>query len=413
MPPVKPWRENDGELLYNGIRLPREWPPRDVPADSREPLPVPWLDLDASTPTERYKAFLYARTTLPPDQRHSSESRLYTSPDGIRWQQGPKLIASIGDNTTLFYNPFRKKWVLSVRTHSPSRGRTRSYFETSEFAKLAAMTSGDPVFWAGADRLDLPDPAIGRPTQLYCLNAIAYESIMLGAFCIHYGPENGVYANGRFPKLTQIKLGFSRDGFHWARPDRSEFIAATQRDGDWDRAYLRPAGSVCTIVGDRIYFYYCGFSGIATDGARHMYAGGSTHVAFLRRDGFASMNAGETGGELVTRPVTFKGSHLFVNAAATNGELRVEILDEKEKVIEPFTKENCIAFSADNTLAEIGWKGAEGLSALRDTPVRFRFHLRAGSLYSFWVSPEESGASHGYVAAGGPGFSGANDTTGK
>jgi hypothetical protein len=45
--------------------------------------------------------------------------------------------------------------------------------------------------------------------------------------------------------------------------------------------------------------------------------------------------------------------------------------------------------------------------------VRFRFHLRQGSLYAFWVSPERNGASHGYVAGGGPGFSGPTDTVGQ
>jgi hypothetical protein len=32
--------------------------------------------------------------------------------------------------------------------------------------------------------------------------------------------------------------------------------------------------------------------------------------------------------------------------------------------------------------------------------VRFRFSMRAGQLYSFWVSADESGASGGYYAAG-------------
>jgi hypothetical protein len=45
--------------------------------------------------------------------------------------------------------------------------------------------------------------------------------------------------------------------------------------------------------------------------------------------------------------------------------------------------------------------------------VRFRFHLSNGSLYSFWVSPDDSGASHGYIGAGGPGFTGPTDTAGK
>jgi hypothetical protein len=288
----------------------------------------------------------------------------------------------------------------------------RSYFEAGEFQQLAAMKPGDPVFWAGADRLDAPDPVIGRATQLYCIDAVAYESLMLGAFCIHYGPENGDCEKGRFPKLTQIKLGFSRDGFHWARPDRGEFIAATRRDGDWDRAYLRPAGGFCMVVGDRLYFYYCGFSGIAPDGTRHMYAGGSTHVALLRRDGFASMDAGEAGGELVTRPLTFPGRHLFVNADACRGELRVEVLDRAGRPIAPFTADNCLPLRSDRTLAAVRWKGVPDLSALAGRPVRFRFYLRSSDLFAFWISPDECGASYGYTAAGGPGFSGPRDTMG-
>ena len=58
------------------------------------------------------------------------------------------------------------------------------------------------------------------------------------------------------------------------------------------------------------------------------------------------------------------------------------------------------------------WKGADDLSALRGRAVHFRFVLRDASLYAFWVSPETSGASHGYVAAGGPGFTGPTDTVG-
>ena len=50
------------------------------------------------------------------------------------------------------------------------------------------------------------------------------------------------------------------------------------------------------------------------------------------------------------------------------------------------------------------WKGGADLSPLKGKTVHFRFQLSHGQLYSFWVSPETSGASHGYVAAGGPGF---------
>jgi hypothetical protein len=43
--------------------------------------------------------------------------------------------------------------------------------------------------------------------------------------------------------------------------------------------------------------------------------------------------------------------------------------------------------------------------------VKFRFHLTKGSLYSFWVTSDENGASGGFVGAGGPGFNGVRDTS--
>jgi hypothetical protein len=44
--------------------------------------------------------------------------------------------------------------------------------------------------------------------------------------------------------------------------------------------------------------------------------------------------------------------------------------------------------------------------------VRVRFRLRHSQLYSFWVSPDGSGASYGYAAGGGPGITASRDTVG-
>jgi hypothetical protein len=66
----------------------------------------------------------------------------------------------------------------------------------------------------------------------------------------------------------------------------------------------------------------------------------------------------------------------------------------------------------NKTLIEVRFRGVEDLASLSGRPVRFRFTLRSGSLYAFWVSPDARGASHGCVAAGGPGFAGAVDDAG-
>jgi len=143
--------------------------------------------------------------------------------------------------------------------------------------------------------------------------------------------------------------------------------------------------------------------------ANAMYAGGGTGLATLRRDGFASIDAGQDGGLLTTKLVTFDGRHLFVNADTISGELRVEVLDSHGTVVDPYSADNCVPMSIDGTRQMVMWEGSDDLSSLRSTPLRFRFHLTNGSLYSFWMSHERNGASNGFVAAGGPGLKGSMD----
>lgn len=362
-----------------------------------------YFDAAATNPDERVK-FLADHTGKRKGHFVST-----IAADGRVLNETP--VGRAGDYCSFYYDPFRRVWVYSIKRDVPGLGRARHYAESKTFITPQAFDSS--VFWVNADKLDLPDPKIGDPAQLYSVSAIAYESVMLGAFQIHLGPRNSICELGSFPKITDIKIGFSRDGFHWDRPDRRAFIAATRKDGDWDRGYVHTTTGVCLVVGDKLYFPFTAYSGIAPDGKhRGMYTGASVGMAVLRRDGFASMDAKERAGTLTTRPVKFNGSRLFVNAAPVGGELRVEVLDAQGKVVPGFSREECVPVTDDHTLQAVAWKGGSDLAALRGKPVTFRFHLTKGSLYAFWVSPDVSGASHGYVAAGGPGYTGTVDTVG-
>ena len=346
-----------------------------------------WFDALTANPAERVK-FLADRGSLGHTVR--------VSPDGRTWSRDLP-VGHAGDYCSFFFNPFRSVWVYSVK-RGGSNGRCRDYAESPLFLTEGAFNNS--VYWCNADRLDEQDAVAQCPPQLYSLSAVAHESLMLGVFQIHLGPPNELCDKGKFPKITELKLGFSRDGFHWQRPDRRAFIPAARTEGAWDRAYLHTTAGVCLIDGDRLLFPYCGYSGLAPDGSRGMYTGASVGLATLRRDGFASMDAEAKGGTLTTRPVTFGGRHLFVNVACPHGELRAEALDADGRPIAPFTLAACKPVSADRTLKRIEWAGAADLSSLAGKPVRFRFHLTRGSLYAFWVSPSEKGASRGYLAAG-------------
>jgi hypothetical protein len=352
-----------------------------------------WLDLEEKDPQRRFKGIGGLKGI-------KSAFTVHFSPDGIHWSDAAAESGICGDTTTMFYNPFRKVWIYSAKENT-SQVKRRCYWDCGDLVTGSYWTDEQHYSgkWVCADALDPTLPGV-EMAKLYKLDGVAYESLILGMFTIWRGePEDRL-------KPNNILLGFSRDGYTWDRTCRDSFISVSERYGDWNWCYMQSAGGCCLVVGDKLYFYVHGRSGIKGT----MQSGVcSTGLAILRRDGFASMDAGESEGILTTRPVSFSGKYLFVNIDAPKGELRVEILDEKNNVIAPFTRENCIPITVDKTFRAVVWKGVENLSALSGKPIKFRFYLKNGKLYSFWVSPDKSGASHGYVAAGGPGFAGPTD----
>lgn len=375
-----------------------------------------WLDHDAARPDERYKMYVYFRAMPDRSAAYGAArmpagipqfGRIYTSPDGVRWRDRGETGPG-GDNTNFFYSPFRRSWFYSVRSFVDG-ARTRSYRETADFVAGGAWRPEDLVLFAKADASDVPAPSVGDAPQIYNVDAVAYESLMLGVFGIHRGPSNDVcFARGT-PKITDLELGFSRDGGRsWSRPARGGFLDCSLEPGSWNHGYLHAAGGVCTVVGDRLYFYVGAFSGVSPKLGTHLYAGGSTGLAVLRRDGFASMGT-PTAGRLLSRLFKADAGHLFVNADAAHGRVAIAVLDEQGVEIPGYEAAACVALQGDMTIARVVWRDEATLDALRGRPIRLRFDVINARLYAFWFADDSRGASGGYVGAGGPGFSGAVD----
>ncbi|MGQ9731835.1 MAG: hypothetical protein ACUVX8_11265 [Candidatus Zipacnadales bacterium] len=359
-----------------------------------------WLDLDETDPARRYKMLLYLRG------EGSGCYTLYFSSDGIHWSEPVARSGPAGDRGTFFFNPFRNVWVYSIREYFPqSVGRCRRYAEHHDVIEASKWEAGQARLWVSADSLDPIREDLKTPCELYNLDCVAYESLLLGLFTIWRGqPQDR-------PKPNEVCVGFSRDGFHWSRPVRTAFIPVSERYGDWNWGNVQSAGGCCLVVGDELWFYVSGRAGERGSSGSGVCA---TGIAKLRRDGFASLDAAESaGGTITTRPVSFKGKYLFVNADISGGELQVEVLRESGQVVRRFSRERCRPVKEDSTCHLVQWRGQTDLGELSGQSVRFRFYLRGGRLYAFWVSPEASGASYGYVAAGGPGFTGSRDTVGK
>ncbi len=238
-----------------------------------------------------------------------------------------------------------------------------------------------------------------------------------------FTPSRATYAV--IPAAACRYLGWSRDGFQFARPGpgqpwpaagialskdhRVPFIpmADTLRDPTaWNWAMVQSVGGGFVVSEDKLTFFVGANSNIS----------GYTGTASLRRDGFASLSTGTEAGEVLTRPLRFHGSHFFVNTNAS--ALRVEIARPDGVGIPPFNFANSRLQTVgegrearvDGTKVGVGWAGASDLQSLAGTPVRIRFWLGPQShLFSFWVSHWETGESGGYVAAGGPAYNRSRD----
>ena len=387
-------------------------PPTNIVQPGGRDSSTVWLDLEEKNPARRFKMFrvIGAGGEDPVTGWNNWVMAIHFSPDGIHWGEPVAKTGRVVDRSTVFWNPFRKVWVYSIR-HVYKVGdavdkrygfaRRRSYVEDPDVLTAARWEVNEPLRWTDVDRLDPVRDDLKVKPQLYNLDAVAYESLIIGFFTVWRGQPPDRH------KPNNVVLGYSRDGWHWYRADRRAFCPVSDKQGDWNANNVQSAGGGLLIVGDELYFYVSGRTGRPGGNKAGTL---TTGLATLRRDGFASMDAGEAAGTLTTRPVRFSGKHLFVNVDDPKGELRVEILDQTGQVVPRFSAPLCIPITADRTSQAVRWRGVHDLSSVANQSVRFRFHLKYGKLYAFWVSPETSGASHGYVGAGGPGFSSNRDT---
>jgi hypothetical protein len=224
-----------------------------------------------------------------------------------------------------------------------------------------------------------PDEHDPPSRQMYFHMGFNYESMwigMLGAHRLSDGDSGW--------KQVDIRLTHSRDGRHWSRPRlRQPFIPVGEADS-WEADYLGPARPGPVLVGDELWFYYYGARNAKRDKSGDwVFCSG---LAKLRRDGFASLNAGETPGQVTTRPLQFQGKTLFVNAdVGEGGWIKAAVLSRDSQPIPGYTIDETVSLTKNTTKGPMGWKSKPKLITPGNGHQRIQFHLKNAKLYSFWI----------------------------
>ena len=192
------------------------------------------------------------------------------------------------------------------------------------------------------------------------------------------------------PLRTQhAYFGTSRDGLNFKR---------------WPEAFIRPGPRFreSWVYGDNYVFWGMVETPSATEDAPReisMYAcegywegiSNSVRRYTLRQDGFVSVAAPLSGGEIVTKPIVFEGGNLTLNVETSGaGGVQVEIQDEAGTPIEGYGLDDCPAIFCDSLRRVVRWKKKGGdVRALAGEPVRLMLVLRDADLYALQFVPYE------------------------
>ncbi|MCD4726260.1 MAG: hypothetical protein K8R46_01250 [Pirellulales bacterium] len=335
---------------------------------------------------------LDANPNAPPDQRSKalgggqiSGLIALVSPDGIHWKElhkEPVIASDVCGSKDVFDSQNVSFW-------SEREGCYVCYFRLWEREKgkrvrwIARTTSKDFVNWSRPVSLTLD----GKPRQQLYTNQL---SPYVRATHVYLGmptrfmqrrralSKEQIAALGTPGQFTNdcvdVTLVSARGGNELKRTFLEAFIRPGPDPHNWtSRANYSACGIVQTGP-EELSFY-----------VQHRYGYPTAHLGryTLRPDGFASVNAPFTGGEMTTKPLLFAGKALKINfATSAAGSIRVEIQDTDGKPIPGFTLEDCPEIIGDQIERTVSWKQGLDVGALAGKPIRLHFVMKDADLYA-------------------------------
>jgi hypothetical protein len=193
-----------------------------------------------------------------------------------------------------------------------------------------------------------------------------------------YEPERDW--SGTSGGLSDIVFMFSYDGLHFDRRYMEAFIRPGRDHRNWhDRTVYAGTTLVRTGTGEMSLYmmenYKC-----PTVHIRRM---------VLREDGFVAVHGGCPGGEMTTKPLTFKGRALVLNyATSAAGSISMEVRHEGGKALPGFELANAVEMYGDDVDRKAAWKGNPDLGSLAGKRVRLHFVMKDADLYSIRFVPK-------------------------
>lgn len=325
------------------------------------------------------------------------------SPDGIHWTKyphGPLSRASYGDygesvpfagatnNGTLawpismadamdvFWDPPRKVFAIygKMWIDGPDGGMHWKH-------AMGRIESADFIHWSQPQLVLTPDDLDAASVEFHTTPVFFYNGYYVSPLQILNRAKSG--------GVVDIEFAVSRDGFKWERPFRNAFWLPRTQGNKFDSGSLFVSPQFVS-VGDEVRFYYGGYSQGATGGDDYSLASG-IGVATMTRDRIVGIQPVAVSdqptlkrplhdvGQVTLKAVDLSGiDEIEVNADASSGTIRIELLAEDGKRLRGFTADDCVPLSGDSVRHLVKWKANGRLPSQR---CLVRVHLEKATLF--------------------------------
>ncbi|MBC8288776.1 MAG: hypothetical protein H8E37_00510, partial [Planctomycetes bacterium] len=342
--------------------------------------------------------FLDTKPGCPPDEKFKAVGgnyrtglHLFKSPDLQNWTMSEKPIfkkGALDSMNVVIRDERRQQYVLYYRTVVDRR------------RSISMTTSPDLLDWSEPVPLEYPG---SPPQQMYTNQILPYYR----APHLRFGFPTRYVARKMTDQLrslpprelrTELTAAYARVG-----SDLTDGLFMSSRDGirfrRWDEAFLRPGPQSGDLnsrwtYGDNYQSYGLFETKSSIEGAPNeismlfsegYWRDGKSRLRryTIRLDGFVSVRTPYSGGEVLTKPLIFRGETLNLNyGTSAAGSVRIEIQDEQGKPLQGFTLDDCVELIGDRVDQPVTWKGGD-LSKLTGQPVRLRFVLHDADVYSW------------------------------
>ena len=323
---------------------------------------TPFKDPNPAAPADqRFKAIAY----------HPNGGGLgaYGSPDGINWRMltEERVIGPPGpDSQNLaFWDDTQKLYILYFRRADPDPKRSR-------LRGIWKAVSKDFIHWENLQPLQYEDDRMEHMYTNVIRPYFRAPHIYIGTPA-RYVPRRTKFPEHGHPGVSDAVLMSSRDGIRFQRWEEA-FIRPGPEPEVWTDRNNYPGWGMLQTSPEEISIYW-------TEHYRH--PGMRLRRGTIRTDGFVSIHAGGTPGEMITRPLVFSGSRLLVNyATSAVGSMQFELCDETGAPLKYFTLVDSEVLFGNELEHTVTWKRKSDISSLAGKKVRLRVRLHDADLYS-------------------------------